>query len=341
MPISTFAHVRADTVLHWEGLGSADSLRNRICRFGPQIVRVNSRVGKWSHFVLGIGMTDDESTLEILDPAGGVIRGVDYYGGALNTRQYQGAQRTDTLLGDIVITFHSPGELVLTDPLGRRVGYDPINGATYAEVPGAAYDSIALSTVTGPGQVIGEEKWSKEVYVHGPISGAYTVDVAGTGTGTYILQITGYAGYAEANAEYDDVPITPGEVHSYTFQFDKSAIAGEQALPVGGGFSGGGQRSDVDAFLTYSRPAQRRVDLPAGTTTYPLMLFYAATTLPGTFRAELNSADVTGLFHAAPGSSEVVSLPLTSGRNVLLLTIEGDAAGHTATDRDRLTFIVP
>ena len=40
---------------------------------------------------------------------------------------------------EIDILFHSPGELVLTDPQGRRTGFDPLTNTSYDEIPQGTY----------------------------------------------------------------------------------------------------------------------------------------------------------------------------------------------------------
>ncbi len=106
-------------------------------------------------------------------------------------------------------------------------------------------------------------------------------------------------------------------------------------------FGGGGQRDDVDDFLTYASPTERRTDLPAGTTSFDVEIRYGTTILPATLQASLNGQPFVG-FLPLPGTSQTVTIPLSAGRNTLLLTVDGVRSdGRTATDRDQLTFIVP
>ncbi|MFC2172433.1 hypothetical protein ACFLU6_07350 [Acidobacteriota bacterium] len=105
-------------------------------------------------------------------------------------------------------------------------------------------------------------------------------------------------------------------------------------------YSGGGQRTDVNGFLTYQNPLQNRISLPAESENYGVVITYGATIDLSTFSATLNGEPFYG-FNPLPGISETVTLPLIPGRNVLLLTVEGVRTdGNTATDRDRFTFIV-
>lgn len=104
--------------------------------------------------------------------------------------------------------------------------------------------------------------------------------------------------------------------------------------PIGSG------RDDVDAFLAYASPDERTVRLPAGTTSFDVTTLYGPSIMAGTFGAELEGSPVTG-FTPAPGTGETVRIPLAPGRNVLVLSVDGTLAdGRTATDRDRLTFVV-
>ena len=124
--------------------------------------------------------------------------------------------------------------------------------------------------------------------------------------------------------------------------FGNSAEQDLNVLPAFS-FNGGGQRpTDVNLFLTYAQPTDSPVALPVGTSTFSVMLAYSAATIPTTFSATLNGVDITSSFHPQPGSFETVTIPLQSGRNDLLLSIDGTRTdGHVATDRDRLVFNVP
>jgi len=111
---------------------------------------------------------------------------------------------------------------------------------------------------------------------------------------------------------------------------------------VPGNFDGKGQRpSDVNKFLSYVTPTQSTTTLPAGTTSFSLVIIYDKNIIPSTFTAELNGIDIKSLFHPTPGSAESVSLNLNPGRNTLVLSVEGNLPNRVARDTDRLVFIVP
>ena len=140
----------------------------------------------------------------------------------------------------------------------------------------------------------------------------------------------------ESDSLFTDIPISSGSVHSYSFYYDKTV--GSETL-IFGAIDGVEQRPrDVNKFLSYSKPTETRTTLPAGTTTYSLMIFYGESTIPSSFKAELNGVDITSWFSPIAGNSEVVDIVgLQAGSNSLLLTID-DATSRT--DRDRLVFLV-
>jgi hypothetical protein len=105
--------------------------------------------------------------------------------------------------------------------------------------------------------------------------------------------------------------------------------------------SGGGQRSDVDDFLIYANPLQEHTTTAAGSTSFPVTVFYGTTITATTFTATLNGQPFNG-FNPVAGTRESVAVPLAPGRNELVLSVDGTRNdGRTATDRDRLVLIVP
>jgi hypothetical protein len=314
-------------------LGAGGNLETQICRYGPHIVSVRNG----GHWVAPTGRDADKTTYQINDPNGGVATtlAARYNNNFGATRYYSGPEFTYTDMTGIVIRFHSPGELLLADPLGRITGFDPIAGQAYQEIPNSVYDLIGLDDLESgePGPL------SHDLDIRQPLEGEYRLQVVGTGTGTYDLEINAYDPDSNpSQAVFTGIPIVPGAIHAYTF--DYSSLPGAPVV-VGGAFDGGGQRPrDVNKFLSYGSPGDSPTALPAGTTSYSLLIFYGPTILPATFQATLNGVDVTALFQPVPGANQLVSLPLQPGRNVLLLSIDGNLPSRTATDTDRLVFSV-
>jgi hypothetical protein len=104
--------------------------------------------------------------------------------------------------------------------------------------------------------------------------------------------------------------------------------------------TGGGQSNEVDSFLSYFSPSAKSTSLPGNTTDFDIGIVYGDTIDAGTFQATLNGVPFAG-FDPVTVTWETVSIPLDPGRNVLVLKVKGaKASGRTATDTDRLVFIV-
>lgn len=312
---------------------SATRLRELICKFGPQVIGVRNL----GHFVAAFGWDPARRTFLIHDPAGGVSRTLEYYGNVFNgIRLITGKEKTVTDRSGIRIAFHSPVEIVVTDPLGRRIGYDPRLGVRYGEVPAAGYGAVLLDDDETGGLAADEDV--KALEIGQPVAGTYTVSVMGTDAGTYTAEFeTLDVGGEGGTAVIDAVPVTAGAVHTYQFAYDPTAPAAAPAL--GGAFQGGGQRDDVDDMLTYALPSTRQTTLPTGATTFEVMITYGPTIQPATFGATLDGSDVTAAFHPAPGRTERVMLPAGGSRTVLKLRVSGAVGSRTATDSDQLVFV--
>lgn len=76
------------------------------------------------------------------------------------------------------ITAQSPINILVTDPIGRRVGYHPDLGLLN-EIPGATY--------SGPGTE------PQVVQIYSPLQGEYTIGIFGTGTGAYTINMESLA----------------------------------------------------------------------------------------------------------------------------------------------------
>lgn len=136
------------------------------------------------HYVVATGKTEINGvpTYTINDP---------YYGQTTLAEKWNNSYQylilysgTAADLSKISISAHSPVELLVTDSLGRRTGYDPINDVYWNEIPGAVYYNETLATnETGGGQL----PESKILLINSPIEGNYQIQVIGTGTGDYTI----------------------------------------------------------------------------------------------------------------------------------------------------------
>lgn len=168
----------------------------------------------------------------------------------------------------------------------------------------------------------------------------HTVTAIGTGVGTYsaVFNTTSARCGQDAVQQLLDVPTTPGEVHSYEFSYDPTSTT--RSLSLRGAFQGGGQRDEVDGFLSYVTPTAHQTGLPAGTFSTKVTVLYGTSVIPSTFQAVLEGTDVTSWFHPVPGGREAISIRPVTGRNVLKLSVRGSVGARSASDQDQLVFLV-
>ncbi|MBD3243358.1 MAG: hypothetical protein GF331_22400 [Chitinivibrionales bacterium] len=128
-----------------------------------------------------------------------------------SARQFQ-MHETMLYLGFVRLWLNSPAEMVLTDPLGRRVGFDPTAGPTgehYDEIPDAEYAGYALDDESAA-------EADSSILLMNPIEGAYDLTVYGTGAGTFTVtsQYGGADGAAVTGPTAGDVTDV-GAVHDF------------------------------------------------------------------------------------------------------------------------------
>ncbi|MBI4119477.1 MAG: C39 family peptidase [Parcubacteria group bacterium] len=107
----------------------------------------------------------------------------NYEGGFDGLRIYKkGDGNARTSLNVVV---GSPAELLLTDPLGRQIGKNPVTGESFEEIPDGSYFSDAIGDPTGEASPTGHV--SKTIFIPEPPEGDYSLQVIGTDTGSYAL----------------------------------------------------------------------------------------------------------------------------------------------------------
>ena len=110
-------------------------------------------------------------------------------------------------------------EFFLIDPLNRKTGQDPINKLDYNEIPASNYWRY---TVEDP--ETGESGSASIILEVGQIvSGDYQIEVIGKNKGTYTIEILIYdVDQNPTSEDFENIPITPGEMHTYIFHFEKT-----------------------------------------------------------------------------------------------------------------------
>jgi hypothetical protein len=147
---------------------------------------------------------------------------------------------------------YSPANLMVTDPLGRRVGFDPATNSTLMEIPGAWYSGTSLEP--------------QAVTIPDPLDGYYSTLLVGTSTGTYSLisELIPIEGGTTTFAA-DNIPTAVGSRHQYTVDWEALA-EGEAGVTIQVDSDGdgtfecaltSGSELTSDEFITKTTPVQR------------------------------------------------------------------------------------
>ncbi len=126
----------------------------------------------------------------------------------------------NSIAHNLTFKLASPAELIITDPLGRKLCIDPRTGQEYSEITTGSYfhDSIGDPDLPAPQNL----HTMKTAYILEPIEGDYTVEVIGTGNDSYSFGVWGLGGAGEF-IKSDTRNITTDEVVQYKISLDNSS----------------------------------------------------------------------------------------------------------------------
>jgi hypothetical protein len=154
----------------------------------PIIVGVNLNAqGMPSHFVLVTGEQDGQFLIN--DPGHAGNFNLSAYGNQFVTRGYVGDPSGD--VSELNISIGNNAELLLTDPIGRNTGYDPVSGNILQEIPQSAYFSDVLED--DPSGVILTNDISHFITVFQPTNGQYQILLTGINYASYTVGSSTFA----------------------------------------------------------------------------------------------------------------------------------------------------
>lgn len=242
--------------LRYEGVETdLDSIEQHLSRKTPMVLRVRSRSSTSPdkvHFVVARGITPKQhpnhadslrGTYLLSDPGGNFPTLLSYLrnGGTavsatnppnrfIQVQRYSVVNDPNVDLSWLTIQLHSPAELLITDPLGRRLGVDPNAAVTYDEIPQASYLlSDPLADDAGGTETTEE---FKEATIIAPVDGAYLIQVIGTGSGDYRVtsSFSTSDGQRIVNLPTIIGTTTPGQVDAHPFNLNKGPEAEDPVL---------------------------------------------------------------------------------------------------------------
>ncbi|KKQ30334.1 MAG: hypothetical protein US45_C0047G0001, partial [Candidatus Nomurabacteria bacterium GW2011_GWA1_37_20] len=124
----------------------------------------------------------------------------------------------------ISVHFASPAEMLFTDPQGRKLGKDPVHNVEYNEISGGVYYQESIGNPFPESSSQNDE--SKNIWIPEPVSGQYDIQVIGTGSGDYALDILTY----DQTGNSKDITQTGNILSDITqeFELNYSVVSAEQ-----------------------------------------------------------------------------------------------------------------
>jgi hypothetical protein len=184
--VAEYAWKQGEIKLTLTGIGSPDSQRldAHLCSGHPAMLRVTTSYG--SHFVVAVGKTTINGTDTYLlhDPIWGQTTLLEQYGGIYQAAYYYQGGNSVVNRSMLEVSAHSPVHLLVTDPLGRKTGYDPRSGEIWKEVPNADYLTESINEPDG-NSLAG----SKLLLIYQPIAGSYSVQIIGYSSGSFTVDV--------------------------------------------------------------------------------------------------------------------------------------------------------
>lgn len=193
------------------------NLNNQLCNKNP----IKAAVNKGGHYIAlsGQAITNNQSTYRIHDPLEYLpMTLLHKYGGIDKIASYELIDTHPAGLYMPVIGWriYSPAELVITDPNGNKLGFDPRTNISYKEIDDGIYYEDTLGSALGDHIM----KW-KTIRIENPISGQYQVEVIATGNGDYALDFYSSDNNSEVKNSHLQSTIKTGLTDNYVVNYSE------------------------------------------------------------------------------------------------------------------------
>lgn len=157
---------------------------------------------------------------------------------------------------------------------------------------------------------------TREVEVNQPNSGEYILRVEGSKSGSFDLKVSANHPASSEGVVSLEVPTCPGSV------FELRLLC--QRAPFTVDVDSGGLEPPHGAF-SFAQPLTSEVRLPSEEKPLAVGIYYDPAMDPSSFRALLDGADQTKLFHVRLGELDLVSLPMAPGQHHLNIQANNEA----------------
>ena len=139
----------------------------------------------------------------------------------------------------------APVEFVLTDPQGRRLGFDPVANTSFQEIPTSAYSSAIFRDEQNFSSV--DPPPLKALDLANQVVGQYTLNVIGTGSGNFTVTVIASDPAGNWIPQTYSGTTAPGASSQFTFQ---GAVATFAAFSANLAISPSYQAFGVDGTFT-------------------------------------------------------------------------------------------
>lgn len=181
----------------------------------PAMVMVQTAIG--THFVAIKGRTQVSGvdTYRINDPIWGDTTLYEHYNNTYSTAYYYTGSKNTSNLSMLQISALSPVHLLVTDPLGRKSGYDPRTDITWDEIPEAGYTT---ETIAEPdGSTLPE---TKVLLINHPMEGDYQIEVIGYDSGSYEVEVIKLNHFGDSSEEQFSGTANTGSSDTFMIGYD-------------------------------------------------------------------------------------------------------------------------
>ncbi len=125
------------------------------------------------------------------------------------------------LRASIYIYLASPAELLVIDPLGRKLGRDPVTDIAYNEIPDSSYTKDG-SIMSSDVPINLEGIHGRVIYISYPLNGEYNIKVIGIDSGSYALDFSVYNEVGEATDINLEGIIDKGVTSNYSLNYNSN-----------------------------------------------------------------------------------------------------------------------